>query len=367
MKEIKILHYGLSENPGGIENVVFSWFKNKPGDIRFDFVSDCELPLAYEKEFIAGGSKILHMEKRFEHPFRRYFSFKRIIEEGDYDFFHYHAMNNDEPGLIMICNRSHKTKPIIHCHSMYRSECIPFKEKILLTEFKILSLGQKYLKLACSKEAGEVMFKGKPFLVIENGVDFSRFRFDKDNRLSVRKSFLISDNDIVIGHVGHVCFEKNYPFLIPVISKLIATNPNYRLMFIGNICYDEDIKKSLKEYDILDKTIMVGEVSDVSPFYSAMDLFFLPSISEGFPVSLVEAQVSGLPCVTSIAVTRDTKIIDDIVYLDYDADTVVESIKYLTEKTRNRTEVEVSQKLNVRNTTLKLISFYREKLNGSRI
>ncbi len=104
MKQIKVLHYGLSDNKGGIENVVHSWFENKPENVIFDFVNDSDNPIAYEDEFIKGGSKIYHVENRYKHPFKRFNS---------------------------------------------------FKENILLFESSLLGIGQNYLQLSCSEFAGK--------------------------------------------------------------------------------------------------------------------------------------------------------------------------------------------------------------------
>lgn len=361
MKKIKVLHYGLSDNCGGIENVVFSWFKNKSDDVVFDFINDDKATLAYEDEFVRGGSRILYMEKRFEHPFKRFMSFRKILEENDYDYFHYHVMNNDEIGLIIACNQSKKTKPVIHCHSMYTGE-VPFKEKILLSEFKFLGMHQDYYRLSCAEKAGKNMFGDQKFTVIENGVNFDKYRFSKIERANIRCRYGFSDTDKVIGHIGHVCPEKNYPFIFEVFSKLKKLNMSFKLLLVGNVDNNKWIRAKLEEYDIVNETYFTGVVKDVAPLYSAMDLFFLPSVSEGFPVSLVEAQVNGLPCVTSVAVTQETGISDDIVYLDFDSETVKEYVLKLINKAKDREHVAVSDRLDIRNTTEKLMRFYRDSL-----
>lgn len=361
MKKIKVLHYGLSYNCGGIENVVFSWFMNKPDDVVFDFVNDDKLPLAYEDVFVKGGSTIHHFEKRFEHPLKRFLSFKKILDDNDYDFFHYHVMNNDDIGLIIACNQSRKTKPIIHCHSMNTGP-VSLKEKILFTEFMLLGMRQKYYRLSCATAAGRNMFKNDNFTVIENGVDFDKYRFSETDRKKIRNRFGFGDNDVVIGHIGHVCPEKNYPFIFKMFSKLVESDIGYKLLLVGNVDNDEWIKTMIEEHDIVNNVFFTGLVKDVAPLYSAMDLFFLPSISEGFPVSLIEAQVNGLFCVTSVAVTKETKICDDIVYLDFNLNLVKDNIIKAVTIDKDRERANVSDSLDIRNTTAKLMRFYRDNL-----
>lgn len=356
MKKIKVLHYGLSDNCGGIENVVFSWFKNKPDDVVFDFVNDTDEPLAYESEFRKGGSSIFKVSGRYRHPFRRFNDFKRIISQGDYDYLHMHVMNIDELGPVIVCGKT-RTKVIVHCHSMNLEE-VSFKEKILLAESKLLGLGRDYLRLSCSQEAGEKMFGDKSFEVIPNGVDFKRFVYDIDKRNEVRKTFGIEEDIKVIGHIGHDCVEKNYPFLIPTMSRLIKEHPDYRLMLIGNVCYSDNILQMLKQYEIYDKTILVGRVNDTSAYYSAMDVFFLPSIAEGFPVSLVEAQVNGLPCITSKVVTREVEVTDRIVFCDFDEEDVKKQLYEMAEFAYERSGFELSDNLNIVNTSRMLVEYY---------
>ena len=131
---------------------------------------------------------------------------------------------------------------------------------------------------------------------------------------------------------------------------------------VGNVDNNEWIRAKLEEYDIVNETYFTGVVKDVAPLYSAMDLFFLPSVSEGFPVSLVEAQVNGLSCVTSVAVTQETRISDDIVYLDFDSDSVKDYVLKAINNSIDREHANVSDRLDIRNTTAKLMRFYRDNL-----
>ena len=361
MKQIKVLHCGLSDNKGGIENVVHSWFENKPEDVVFDFINDSDNPIAYEDEFIKSGSKIYHIENRFKHPFKRFNSFKKIIEDGDYDYFHFHVMNNDEIGPIIACNISNKTKAIVHCHSMNLLKNT-FKENILLFESSILGFGQKYLRLSCSKEAGKRMFNDKEFIVINNGVDFKKFSFNEDFRKEIRSKYDIKDEDIIIGHVGHDCIEKNYPFLMSVIKNVVEKNSNVKLLLVGNLDKSDTVKELIKNNNLENNVIFTGLVSDVYKYYSAMDMFLLPSISEGFPVTLVEAQASGLPCVVSDVITQETKISDIIYFLKLEENIFVDKIINIINKNNDRKNIILDNGYDIRNTTESLINFYRENL-----
>ncbi len=361
MKKIKVLHYGLSDNKGGIENVIHSWFENKPEDVTFDFVNDSNSPIAYEDEFKKRGSKIYHIENRYKHPFKRFNSFKKIIDNGDYDYFHFHVMNNDEMGPIIACNISNKTKAIVHCHSMNLLKN-SFKENILLFESSILGIGQKYLRLSCSEVAGKRMFGDKEFTVINNGIDFKRFSFNEDFRKEIRSKYNIKDEDIIIGHVGHDCVEKNYPFLMSVVKGIVEKNGNVKLLLVGNLNKSDNVKTLIKNNNLENNVIFTGLVSDIYKYYSAMDMFLFPSISEGLGIALIEAQASGLPCVVSDVIPQETKISDFIYFLKLEEDIFVDKIINIIDEHNDRKNIVLDNNYDIRNTTESMINFYRENL-----
>ena len=270
-------------------------------------------------------------------------------------------MNNDEMGPIIACNISNKTKAIVHCHSMNLLKN-SFKENVLLFESSILGIGQNYLRLSCSKVAGEHMFGDKEFTVINNGIDFKKFSFNKDFRKEIRSKYNIKDEDIIIGHVGHDCVEKNYPFLMSAVKGIVEKNGNVKLLLVGNLNKSDNVKTLIKNNNLKNNVIFTGLVSDVYKYYSAMDVFLLPSISEGFPVTLVEAQVSGLPCVISDVITRETKISNIIYFLKLEKDIFVDRIINIINKNNDRNNVVLDGNYDIKNTTENLINFYRENL-----
>ena len=354
---IKVLHYGLSYNYGGIENIVYSWFKNKPDNIDFDFINDSDMPLAYEDEFKQGGCKVYKVDCRYTHPLKRYLQINEIIKKEKYDYLHMHVMNLDEIGPIIACNNSKKTKALVHCHGMVPKKN-SFKEKILMNEFKFFSIWNNYECLSCSQMAGELMFKDRHFITIENGIDYQRFAYSKEKRDIIREKLKIKDNEKIIGHIGRYCVEKNYPFLISVVAKLMKKEKNAKLMLIGNICTNDMVLSMLKENNIFENTILVGMVKDTSDYYSAMDVFFMPSLAEGFPISLVEAQASGLNCVASANITKEIKIIDNIVYDDFNTDDNVRDLLFFLNDKKDRSLTTIDSKLDLKYTSKKMMNYY---------
>ena len=172
--------------------------------------------------------------------------------------------------------------------------------------------------VACSDVAAKWMFPlidNRKIKIIKNGIDVDKFKYDEVKRSKVRKELNFSDNDIVIGHVGRFCYQKNHPFLVKVFKEVIKENSNYRLLMVGIGPNEGKIKKLIKELKLEEYCIFYGASSNVSKLYQAMDIFLLPSKFEGLPIVGVEAQASGLPVIFSDKITRGAKIIDCVSFL----------------------------------------------------
>lgn len=134
------------------------------------------------------------------------------------------------------------------------------------------------------------------------------------DRERIRNEYGIND-EIVIGHVGAFKTPKNHSFLIKCFDLFLSIQPNAKLMLIGGGELREKIKTMCQEYNISDHVIFTGLQANVGPYLSAMDLFLFPSIWEGLPVSVIEAQASGLKCILSDSITKDVQLSYLVKYL----------------------------------------------------
>ena len=173
--------------------------------------------------------------------------------------------------------------------------------------------------VACSKRAGHWMFGNAPFTLMPNAIDAQRFAYNPQTRTEVRKSLGL-ENKFVIGHVGRFSPQKNHFFLLDVFSELCQKRDDCILMLIGGLgTAGKDIEKNMRTkaeiMNLSDKILFMGTYEDISGFYQAMDVFMLPSLYEGLPVTVVEAQAAGLPCVLSDRVTSEVKITEETCFL----------------------------------------------------
>jgi len=143
------------------------------------------------------------------------------------------------------------------------------------------------------------MFNINNTVVVRNGIDFSKFKNIKESKQDIRKEFNIPNDAYVIGQVGRFAYQKNPEFTVNIFSELLKKNSNSYLLLIGRGKKEEELRKQIKELGIEDKALLLINRSDIPRLLKAMDVFILPSRFEGLGIVLIEAQVAGLPCVTS--------------------------------------------------------------------
>ena len=171
--------------------------------------------------------------------------------------------------------------------------------------------GTEYI--GCGKAAGEWLY-GKRFFekhgkVVYNGIDTGMFRFSSVKREQMRQQLGLEDK-FVIGHVGHFQKVKNQQFLISLMPEILKRRQNAVLLLLGDGELREENWNYCKEQGIEDQVLMVGNVENVADYLCAMDVFAFPSLYEGMPLSVIEVQCNGLPCVISDSVPDDVFLTD---------------------------------------------------------
>ena len=171
--------------------------------------------------------------------------------------------------------------------------------------------------VACSEAAGKMLYT-RPFTVLTNGVDCKRFSFSPEIRAAIRNELHISDA-FVVGHIGRFSPQKNHRRLLRIFASLLQLRPSAVLLLCGE---GEDMagcREEAAKLDIADSVLFLGKVEQPQNYYQAMDVFVLPSLFEGLPLVGVEAQCAGLPCVFSDAITKETGILPNCVFLPLEA------------------------------------------------
>ena len=140
--------------------------------------------------------------------------------------------------------------------------------------------------------------KGKS-IVISNGYDFSSFQVDHQARKEIRKKLGISSDTVLFGVLGRLHFDKGQDMLLEAFSSL--RNDKLKLALIGAGCTDANVAFAdvVQRFGLKDSVKLLGNQSNIIPYLSALDIYIMPSRTEGFPNALAEAMAVGLPCIAT--------------------------------------------------------------------
>ena len=173
-------------------------------------------------------------------------------------------------------------------------------------------------RFACSKAAGNFLYrtglKKKSYFLMPNAIDTKRYCFNRSVREKVRQELGLADA-FIIGHIGRFVPQKNHLFLMQTFKKIAEKIPSARLLLIGDGPKRTEIMQLAEELHLEERILFLGQRNDIPDLIQAMDLFLLPSIYEGLPVSCLEVQAAGLPCIASDAVSSETAYEEDFSFL----------------------------------------------------
>lgn len=266
----------------------------------------------YEEELEEQGCTIYH----FDPPHRGYLKFcmrlSRVIRERHIDIVHSHTMFNS--GLVTMIARWNRVPiRITHSHSIKGPEHRGFiknsyekmmRRSILLNSTKLV---------ACGKSAGEWLYGKNIFhdkgILIYNGIHLESYRFSSEIRNSIREHLGLKEA-FIIGHVGHLAFVKNQLFIINLLPEIIKEKPEAVFMMVGDGNDRSILLEAAQKLGVEKHVVFTGNVNNVGDYMSAMDVFVFPSLYEGMPLALVEAQTNGLPCVISNRIPKDVFVTD---------------------------------------------------------
>jgi len=195
---------------------------------------------------------------------------------------------------------------------------------------------------------------------MNNAIDAKKFIYNEEVRKQKRAELGVEDK-FVIGHVGRFNLQKNHEFLVKRFADFAKTNEDAVLVLIGNGELQEKIKEMAKEYGIETKVNFLGLREDIPQLLQAMDLFLFPSLFEGLPVTLVEAQAAGLPCVISDTITDEIMITDQISKVSLSGNTSLwnqEIAKYRYSKRKNTIEDIIEHGFDIEKNARWLEEFY---------
>ena len=309
---IRILHVVPSLNiNSGVMSVIMNYYRNiDHNQIQFDFLFFSVIEPSYEDEIRnLGGRTFCIQRPTFSHHnqmmLRDFFS----KHKGEFFAVHCHPIWTSFV-FAKEAKRSGIKHIIQHIHSTRYSEkkISAIRNKLLITF--VTWFATDYI--ACNNEAvmlfGKRLAKSGKVFVLLNAIDVGKYSFSKQSRSSIRDEFNIPDDSLVIGNVGRLSIEKNQKFIVEVFNELVKKDKDAKLMIVGEGPLHHEIENHIKEIGVQDRVFMTGRRKDIQDILSALDLFIMPSLFEGTPVSALEARSSGLPCLLSDTITKSVNM-----------------------------------------------------------
>lgn len=314
MEQIKILYmHGGTLARGGTEAFMMNTFRNVSDAVHIDFLVHGFEEGVYDAEIRAKGSHVYHVPIKSKDYFGNVREIKRILKEGNYDIVHAHLNAMNGPVLKIAKEMG---VPIRISHSHASKHYTTNKLKLFLNNRAMKMIPHYATELvACSDVAGKFLYGNRPFKVLYNAIDVEKYAFNQANRLKIREQYQLGDA-MVFGHVGRFNFQKNHHQLINIFAALHAKNPNSKLVLVGEGELQEDVKAQVHQLGLQDAVIFTGSLSNIDEMLSAFDCFLLPSVFEGLPYVLVEAQANGLLVLAADTVDFETKISHNFFFLD---------------------------------------------------
>lgn len=305
---------------GGVESVVMNYYRYiDRTKIQFDFICDDDSTnIPYEEIEKLGGKVILIPP--YQKVFKYHNKLKKILKEGHYKIVHSH-INTLSVFSLFAAKCAGVPVRIAHSHSTTNKK---EKKKNLLKQ-----LLRPFSKLfatdymCCSELAGRWLFGDKEYdkgnvYLLNNAIDLEKFKYNESLRKEKRKELGISDDTLVIGHVGRFVEQKNHRFLIDIFNEIYKKNNNSLLLLAGQGPLIDEIKNKVKSLKLEKNVKFLGQRNDIDKLYQAFDIFLLPSLYEGLPVVGVEAQATGLLCELSSDMTKETKVLDTTRFMPLD-------------------------------------------------
>ncbi len=314
----RVLQVVTTMDRGGIETMIMNHYRTiDRNKIQFDFLVHRVCRGAYDDEIESLGGKIYRAFPIRPWNYHLYFKWLNNFfkEHHNYVAVHAHIQENSGFALKYAAKYGIRNR-LSHSHSTLTT----FDSKYIFRMY-----AKKYInkyatnRISCGKVAGDSLFSPKfKYLIFKNAINSPLFTYNKDIRLLVRQELNLTD-DFIIGNIARFNPSKNHDFVIDVFLKILKQISNAKLIFVGDgptrILCEERAKKE----GISDKIIFLGNRNDVYKIVQAIDVILFPSLFEGIPVSIIEAQAAGLPCILSDTIDPESAITPNVEFYSLNA------------------------------------------------
>lgn len=296
---------------GGAETMVMNLYKQiDKRRYQFDFLVYKKQDTPYTELVKSFGGRIIYMaESKVRNPVSFFCEMKKICREyGPYDVVHSH-MDSHNAFSLTSARFLHIPIRISHSHTTKRLLAKSVLKKIYYAISGWLINANSTIRLSCGADAGKALYGNADYDIMYNPINIESFVHVDEKLVSeFRERFHLNDKKKVLGIVGRLNVEKNHLFVLKIAEKLKKDGLNFVLLIAGDGPLKLTLEKEIVEKKLNQQVFLLGNRSDIPVFFKSIDLLLMPSFFEGFPVTLIESQTSGVPAIISNHISEEVDL-----------------------------------------------------------
>lgn len=366
---IRVLAIVCQLNRGGLESRLMDIIRHIDNErVKIDIFTYRLDKGIFDDEVIKYGGKVFYnvpLTPRNMFWYVNYFK-EFLINHPEYKIIHAHQ----DAWCSVFCKGAYKAGvPVRIAHS-----------RTAISMFTLNNLVKDIIKLptkkyathyfAVSKLAGQWLFGNKAVKrgevqILPNAIETEKFIYNINTRNKIRSELGLLDQNVIM-HVGNFTPPKNHMFLLKVFAELVKKDEKARLVLVGG-GENDYLQKYIIELGIQRYVIFLGVRKDVNELLQAADVFVFPSIFEGLPGAVIEAQAAGLPCLISDTIASEVCITPLVKQLSIKENveiwskSILESYKV---DRKNMSEVMEQKGYDIKSLVLSLTEFYEQAVKG---
>ncbi|MBL6008246.1 glycosyltransferase family 1 protein [Bacillus halotolerans] len=307
----RVLHVLSGMNRGGAETMVMNLYRKMDrSKVQFDFLTYRNDPCAYDEEILSLGGRLFYVPSIGQsNPLTFVKNIRNTIKENG-PFSAVHAHTDFQTGFIALAARLAGVQVrVCHSHNTSWKTGFNWKDRLQLMVFRRLILAYATELCACGEDAGRFLFgrsnmERKRVHLLPNGIDLDLFSPAGQAADDEKKARGIASDRLIIGHVARFHEVKNHAFLLKLAVHLKKRGVRFQMVLAGDGPLREQMEEEARRLNLLSDVLFLGTEEHIHELMRTFDVFVMPSLYEGLPVVLVEAQASGLPCIISDTITE---------------------------------------------------------------
>lgn len=310
---IRVLQVIGKMDRGGAESMIMNLYREIDKEkVQFDFLVHTTAEGKFDAEIKKMGGKIHRVQRCKLNNVISYYKECDAFFKSHPEYKIVHGHIGSCASYYLLAAKRNGCYTIAHSHSAAATKS--FKDFL----YNVSAFPTRYIAdqlFGCSTEAGQARYgkrsvKWKKYMNFANGIDLDKFYYNTESRIKIRNEFNVKEDELVVGTIGRLTPQKNPHMLYDVFKKLVTLYPNVKCLWIGTGELEDEIKSWILSDNLQAKIIMTGVRSDVHELVQGMDCFLFPSLWEGLPVTVIEAQAADLPCVLSDTISKEVAVTD---------------------------------------------------------